>query len=151
MSFAMDFDMGAFLQETVPFVRTLGIVYDKIENGVAVCRLPDRAELHNHVGGPHAGTLFTLAESASGAAVLSVFGDQLSRAVPLPTTATIRFRKVAQGEVVAEAKLLASRDAVLGRLDAGERPEFDVVVEVRNAEGVVVSELTVTWTLRPNR
>nr|WP_189646546.1 DUF4442 domain-containing protein [Nonomuraea spiralis] len=147
----MSFDVGALLLETVPFARTLGIVFDSVEDGRAECRLPDRPELHNHVGGPHAGTLFTLAESASGAAVLSRFGDQLSRCVPLPTTATIEFRKVALGEVRAEARVAASREEVVGKLDAGERPVFDVVVDVLDAAGTQVSTLTVTWTLRPNR
>lgn len=146
----MSLDVGALLLETVPFAQTLGIVFDSVEDGRAVCRVPDRAELHNHVAGPHAGVLFTLAESASGAAVLSSLGDQLSRAVPLPTTATISYRKVAKGEVRAEARLLADRAEVLAELDAGKRPVFDVEVEITNADGVVVSELTVTWTLRPN-
>lgn len=147
----MSYDVGELLLQTVPFARTLDITYDKVEDGVAICRLPDRQDLHNHVGGPHAGALFALAESASGAATLATFGDQLSRAVPLPTTATIRYRKVAMGEVVAEARLLASRDEVVSKLDAGERPEFYVAVEIRNAEGTTVSEMTVSWTLRPNR
>ncbi|MGV9308563.1 DUF4442 domain-containing protein [Nonomuraea sp. NPDC003727] len=147
----MSFDTGEFLLQTVPFARTLDISFDKVEEGLALCRLPDRPDLHNHVGGPHAGALFTLAETASGAATLSAFGDQLSRAVPLPTTSTIRYRKVAMGEVVAEARLQASREEVVALLDAGQRPEFDVAVEIRNAEGVIVAELTVRWTLRPNR
>lgn len=147
----MSFDLGEFLLQTVPFTRFLDISFDKVEEGMAICRLSDRPDLHNHVGGPHAGALFTLAETASGAATLSAFGDQLSRAVPLPTTATIRYRKVAMGDVVAEARLLASPAEVVAQLDAGERPEFDVAVEIRNAEGTPVAELTVTWTLRPNR
>jgi uncharacterized protein (TIGR00369 family) len=147
----MTFDVGAFLLQTVPFTRTLGLSFDKVEPGFAVARMPDRTDLHNHVGGPHAGALFTLAESASGAAMLSAFGDQLSRAVPLATGSSIRYVKLAKGEVTAEARLEASRDEVVAKLDAGERPEFDVAVVIRNAEGTVVCELTVGWTLRPNR
>lgn len=147
----MSFDVGAFLLQTVPFARTLGVTFDKVDDGFAACRLPDRPDLHNHVGGPHAGALFTLAESASGAAMLSAFGDQLSRAVPLAMGSTVRYRKLAMGEVTAEGRLLADRAEVVAKLDAGERPEFDVAVEVKNAEGVVVAELTVSWTLRPNR
>ncbi|MGR6914791.1 DUF4442 domain-containing protein [[Actinomadura] parvosata] len=147
----MSVDVGGLLLDTVPFARALGIVFDTVADGHAVCHVPDRPDLHNHVGGPHAGVLFTLAESASGAAVLSALGDQLNRAVPLPTTATISYRKVALGEVRAEARLLASREEVVARLDAGERPEFDVAVELTDADGTVVSTLTVTWTLRPNR
>lgn len=147
----MSFDVGAFLLETVPFARTLGITFDKVGEGTAVCRLPDRPDLHNHVGGPHAGALFTLAETASGAAMLSVLGDQLSRAVPLTTTSTVHYRKFAKGEVVAEARLLATREEIVSQLDAGERPEFEVAVDLTNAEGTPVSDLTISWTLRPNR
>jgi acyl-coenzyme A thioesterase PaaI-like protein len=147
----MTIDVGAFLLESVPFARTLGITFDSVADGVAVCRVPDRPEFRNHVGGPHAGVLFTLAESASGAAMLSVFGDQLSRATPLPTVSTIRYLKVATGVIVATARVVADRAAVLDLLDSGKRPEFEVVVELRNADSVVVCEVTVDWTLRPNR
>ncbi|WP_342742818.1 PaaI family thioesterase [Nonomuraea jiangxiensis] len=135
----------------VPFARTLGITWDSVGEGRAICRLPDREELHNHVGGPHAGVLFTLAESASGAAMLSVFGDQLERAVPLATSARVEYRKVAKGEVWAEARVLGTREEVVGTLDAGERPVFEVGVDVRNGDGEVVCVVNVTWTLRPHR
>ncbi|GII58889.1 DUF4442 domain-containing protein [Planotetraspora thailandica] len=144
-------DIAAFLLDSVPFARLLGITFDSVGAGTAVARLPDRDDLHNHVGGPHAGALFTLAETASGAAMLSAFGDQLSRAVPLATQATIRYAKLAEGEVTASAVLRADRAEVVGELDAGRRPEFDVTVEIAGANGAVVSEMTVSWTLRPNR
>lgn len=146
----MSLDVGSFLLNSVPFARHLGIIFDKAADGVAVCRLPDNSELRNHVGGPHAGALFTLAESASGAAMLSALSHELSRAVPLTTGAEVRYRKLALGEVVAEGRLLGDRTSVAERLDAGERPEFDVAVAVRNTDGVVVSEMTFHWTLRPN-
>ncbi|MFB9883484.1 DUF4442 domain-containing protein [Planobispora siamensis] len=147
----MTFDVGAFMLQSVPFARTLDISFEKVEPGTAVCRMPDRADLHNHVGGPHAGALFTLAESASGAAMLATFGDQLSRATPLAANAAIRYVKLAMGEVVAEARLQASREEVVAKLDAGERPEFDVAVDIKTADGTLVSQMTVAWTLRPNR
>ncbi|MCT9931225.1 DUF4442 domain-containing protein [Planotetraspora sp. A-T 1434] len=144
-------DIAAFMLDSVPFARLLGIWFDSVGSGTAVARMPDRADLHNHVGGPHAGALFSLAESASGAAMLSAFGDQLSRAVPLATVAQIRYLKLAKGEVTASATLRADRTGVVAQLDEGRRPEFDVAVDIRDAEGVVVSEMTVSWTLRPNR
>ncbi|MGV9777855.1 DUF4442 domain-containing protein [Streptosporangium sp. NPDC003464] len=147
----MSFDVGAFMLQSVPFARTLDISFDKVEPGSAVVRMPDRADLHNHVGGPHAGALFSLAESASGAAMLAAFGDQLSRATPLAANAAIRYVKLAEGEVVAEARLRASREEVVAKLDAGERPEFEVAVDIRTTDGTLVSEMTVSWTLRPNR
>ncbi|MEU3169923.1 DUF4442 domain-containing protein [Streptosporangium sp. NPDC006930] len=146
----MTFDVGDFMLQSVPFARTLGISFDKVEPGFAVARMADRAELHNHVGGPHAGALFSVAETASGAAMLSTFGDQLSRATPLAKSAAIRYLKLAKGEVVAEARLRASREEVVATLDAGERPEFDVAVEIRTADGTLVSEMTVAWAFRLN-
>ncbi|MGI5273712.1 YiiD C-terminal domain-containing protein [Nonomuraea sp. CA-218870] len=146
----MSLDIGDLLIQSVPFARTLGITFDSAADGRAVSRLPDRPDLHNHVGGPHAGALFTLAEAASGAAMLTAFGDQLSRAVPLVAASTVRYLKPAKGEIVASARLLASRDEVVPRLDAGERPEFDVEVEVRNEEGTPVATLTFSWTLLPS-
>ncbi|WP_066950660.1 DUF4442 domain-containing protein [Microtetraspora fusca] len=143
-------DIGAFLLDSVPFARLLGISFDSVGTGTAIARLPDRGDLHNHVGGPHAGALFSLAESASGAAMLSAFGDQLSRAVPLTASAEIRYFKLAKGEVTATATLRADRAEVVALLDEGKRPEFTVAVEIRNADDVVVSEVAFSWTLRPN-
>ena len=77
----------------------------------AVCVLPDREDLHNHVGGPHAGALFALGETASGAVVLGAFADQLGRATPLAVRADIAYQKLARGDVTATARLGADRTA----------------------------------------
>ncbi|MFU8870923.1 DUF4442 domain-containing protein [Micromonospora sp. SL4-19] len=148
--------VAAGLLEALPFARTLGIEFVEVapeaEGGVrAVVRLPDTPEHHNHVGGPHAGAMFTLGETASGAAVLAAFGQVLDRAVPLAVTATIAYRKVAQGSVLATARLGCTPAEVLAELDAGQRPEFPVEVEIRTEDGTTTSEMTVIWTLRPNR
>lgn len=135
----------------VPFARTLGLTFTELDHGRAVMRLPDHADHHNHVGGPHAGAMFTVAESASGAVVIATFGDQLDRAVPLPTTAEIHFLKLAVGDLTAEATLGRPREEVVAELDAGERPEFPIEVELRTDDGTVTGRMSVTWTLRPNR
>ncbi|RKN44833.1 DUF4442 domain-containing protein [Streptomyces hoynatensis] len=141
---------GELLAATVPMVRTLGLTFGAIDARRAEVVLPDRPEFHNHVGGPHAGALFTLAESASGAVVLAAFGDQLTRAVPLAVRAEIAYRKLAKGEVTAVATLGRPAAEVVAELDAGRRPEFPVSVAVSRADGAVTAELTVVWTLRPH-
>nr|WP_245653345.1 DUF4442 domain-containing protein [Herbidospora sakaeratensis] len=145
------FDTGALFLQSVPFARTLGVSFDSVDSGTAVARLADRPDLHNHVGGPHAGVVFSLAESASGAAMLSLFGDTLDRATPLATVGRVAYRKLALGDLSAEAVVRAEREAVLTELSEGRRPEFTVEVTVRNSEGATVAEVTVEWTLRPNR
>jgi acyl-coenzyme A thioesterase PaaI-like protein len=131
--------------------RTLGIEFGDVTPQRAVARLPDQPALHNHVGGPHAGALFTLGESASGAVVLAAFGEQLARAVPLAVRAEIAYRKLARGAVTATAVLGRPAAEVAAELDAGQRPEFGVTVTIECADGTVTAEMTVIWTLRPNR
>ncbi|WLQ38004.1 DUF4442 domain-containing protein [Streptomyces castrisilvae] len=141
---------GEMLAATVPMVRTLNLEFLESTADRAVVRMPDQADYHNHVGGPHAGAMFTLAESASGAIVIAAFGDQLTRAVPLAVSAEIGYKKLAMGEVTATATLGRPAAEVVAELDAGERPEFPVSVQIRRADGAVTGEMTVVWTLRPN-
>ncbi|MEU7382198.1 MULTISPECIES: DUF4442 domain-containing protein [unclassified Streptomyces] len=142
--------IGEMLAATVPMARTLNLEFRRTTPERAEVTLPDQADYHNHVGGPHAGAMFTLGESASGAIVLAAFGDQLSRAVPLAVRAEISYRKLAMGAVTATATLGRPAADVVAELDAGQRPEFPVSVEIRRADGEVTGEMTVVWTLRPN-
>ncbi len=142
--------IGEMLAATVPMARTLNLEFLETTADRAVVSLPDQDAYHNHVGGPHAGAMFTLGESASGAIVLAAFGDQLSRAVPLAVRAEIAYRKLAMGAVTATATLGRPVAEVVAELDAGQRPEFPVSVEIRRADGAVTGEMSVLWTLRPS-
>ncbi|MDT0442604.1 DUF4442 domain-containing protein [Streptomyces johnsoniae] len=142
--------IGDALTATVPMVRTLGLEFLHTDAERAVVRLPDRPEYRNHVGGPHAGAMFTLAESASGAVVLAAFGAELSRAVPLAVRAEIHYKKLARGPVTATAVLGRPVADVVADLDAGQRPEFPVRVTLTRTDEGVTGEMTVVWTLRPN-
>jgi acyl-coenzyme A thioesterase PaaI-like protein len=142
--------IGALLTSTVPMVATLQLEYVEVTPERAVLRLPDRPEYRNHVGGPHAGAMFTLGESASGAVVLAAFGDTLDRATPLPVRAEVDYRKIARGDLVATAVLGRPAADVLAELDAGVRPEFPVEVATVRPDGAETGRMTVTWTLRPN-
>ncbi|MGW0699939.1 DUF4442 domain-containing protein [Streptomyces sp. NPDC002867] len=142
--------IGEMLAATVPMVRTLNLEFLETTAERAVLRMPDQADFHNHVGGPHAGAMFTLAESASGAIVLTAFGDQLSRAVPLAVKAEIGYKKLAMGVVTATATLARPVADVVKELDAGQRPEFPVHISIQREDGAVTGEMTIVWTLRPS-
>jgi acyl-coenzyme A thioesterase PaaI-like protein len=142
--------------EAVPFARTLDIHFSEVSVDntaavVVVAELPDNPAVHNHVGGPHAGAMFALGETASGAVVMAAFGDQLGRAVPLAVRAEIAYRKLAMGTVRATARLGRAVVEVVAELDAGVRPEFPVQVELCTVDGTPTAEMTVLWTLRPHR
>ncbi|MGW5211940.1 MULTISPECIES: DUF4442 domain-containing protein [unclassified Streptomyces] len=142
--------IGEMLAATVPMARTLNLEFLETTAERAVVSLPDQGDYHNHVGGPHAGAMFTLGESASGAIVLAAFGDQLARAVPLAVRAEIAYKKLAMGPVTATATLGRPAAEVVAELDEGRRPEFPVSVAIRREDGAVTGEMTVVWTLRPN-
>lgn len=142
--------IGEMMAASVPMVRTLNLEFTETSAERAVVSLPDQGEFHNHVGGPHAGAMFTLAESASGAIVMTAFGDQLSRAVPLAVRSEIGFKKLAMGPVTATAELGRPVADVVAELDAGERPEFPVNVSITREDGAVTGEMSIVWTLRPN-
>ena len=146
--------VAAGMTAAVPFARTLGITVVDVtadDTGLtAVATLPDEEHLHNHVGGPHAGAIFTLGETASGAVVLAGFGSHLDRCTPLAVRADIAYLKLAKGPLRATARLDRTAAAILAELDTGTRPEFTVDVAVTRADGAVTTHLTVVWTLRPN-
>ncbi|MFR9676473.1 DUF4442 domain-containing protein [Streptomyces sp. TR02-1] len=142
--------VGAMLAAAVPMVRTLNLEFGEIDAERAVMSLPDQSAFHNHLGGPHAGAMFTLAESASGAVVMAAFGGQLSRAVPLAVRAEIDYGKLAMGRVTATAELGRPAADVVAELDTGGRPEFPVRVTLRRDDGDTTGEMSIIWTLRPH-
>jgi uncharacterized protein DUF4442 len=93
--------LAAGLIAAVPFARTIGIeIADVRVDGddiSATATLPDEERLHNHVAGPHAGAIFTLAETASGAVVMAAFGEHLALGTPLAVRSEIAYRKLAVG------------------------------------------------------
>ena len=142
--------IGDMMLASVPMTATLNLEFLETTAERAVVRLPDQGAYHNHVGGPHAGAMFTLAESASGAIVMTAFMDQLSRAVPLAVRAEIGYKKLAMGPVTATAQLGRPVADVVKELDAGERPEFPVNIDITREDGAVTGQMTIIWTLRPN-
>lgn len=152
---ALDLDaVRVGLPASVPMVATLGLEFVELGHDRMVLRLPDSESFRNHIGGPHAGAMFTVAESASGALVLANYGDLLAEVTPLAVEATIRYLKVARGPVTATATMGSHVDTVLTTLRAGGRPEFHVEVELSTGEGeerLVTGEMTVLWTLKPVR
>jgi uncharacterized protein (TIGR00369 family) len=148
----MDFhDLVAQMPTAVPMVGTLNIEFLELDRQRVVLRLPDQPEYRNHIGGPHAGAMFTLAETATGAIVLGNFGMHLDRATPLAVDATIRYKRIAMGPIYAEALMHDTPESVLARLDAGERPEFRIEVTLATEDWTVTGEASFLWTLKPVR
>lgn len=140
------------LQSVTPFARTLGLEVLEVDADHALLRLPPRDDIANHVGGPHAGAIFTLGEAAAAVLMLQRFGDRLDRVVPLAVSARIEWSKLARSAVTAYATADGVVDRVQAELAAGERPEWETLVVFHRAEdGEECARMTVLLTLKPLR
>jgi acyl-coenzyme A thioesterase PaaI-like protein len=121
------------------------------EGGVA--RIPDAPELTNHIASVHAGALFTLGETASGAAMLGAFADLMGQVRPVTRSSEIRYLRIARGAIEARGVLAEPATAIRARLDEAGKVDFAVDVALTDAAGEKVAEMTVTWNLsrRPPR
>jgi uncharacterized protein (TIGR00369 family) len=132
----------------VPYIGHMGIEVTAMEEGAATALLPDRPELHNHVGSQHAGALFGVAETASGAAFVGGFAARMGDLTPLARSAQISYLKVARGPIEAKAKLGTPVADALAALDADGRVDFSVTVEMTDVAGTEVATATVDWNVR---
>jgi uncharacterized protein (TIGR00369 family) len=146
-----DFDaIAQGMTQAVPFAGHLGLEITSVEAGKAVVRLPDRTELTNHVGSQHAGALFTVAETASGAAFVGAFAERLGEVTPLARSAEIAYEKIAKGPIDATAKLGIDKGEALATLDADGKVEFPCEVQLTDESGLKVATATVHWHVRLN-
>ncbi len=139
--------IGPLMHSVVPMVATLALEYPEVAPDRAIVILRDQPAYRNHVGGPHAAAMFAAAESATGAAAIAAFGDLMDRAVLLPTTVTMDYLAIARGDLTATARIDADVDAARAQFEAGERPEFDIVCDITDADGQATGILRARWTL----
>lgn len=132
----------------VPFADYVGVQVTEASGGRAVASLPSRAELMNHLSLQHAGALYTVAETASGAAMISAVGPLLAEAVPLVRSSSASFRRVASGTIRATAAMLLSGEVVTDTYRREGRVDFPVEVSLEDAGGVEVATMRFEWSLR---
>lgn len=146
-----DFDaIAQGLTQAVPFAGHLGLEIAEVGEGEATVRLPERPELTNHVGSQHAGALYTVAETASGAAFVGAFAERLGEVTPLARSAEISYEKIASGPIEANARLGVPGEQVLATLDAEGKVEFPCEIELADGDGQRVATATVHWHVRLN-
>ena len=148
---AVDYEaVAAGLSQAIPFNVHLGLRTTEVGADSGVVQIPDDGRLHNHVGTQHAGALFAAGEAASGAAFVGAFMAIMGEITPLAESAEISYRALAKGEITATASFGEDRDALLAQLDADGRVRFPVSVEMTDADGKLVAEMTVNWYVRRN-
>jgi len=139
------------MMDTLPMVRLLGIRIDSIGSGISEVSMPDDARLHNHLGTPHAGALFTLAETASGAAMAGGFAELIADMRPVAKESRIQYQKLAKGATRASGRVPGELAALKAQLAADGKVAFPVNVDIFDEHGTLAAQVQVDWYLSAKR
>jgi uncharacterized protein (TIGR00369 family) len=139
------------MMDTLPFVRLLGITIDSIGNGTSEVSMPSDPKLNNHLGTSHAGALFTLAETASGAAMAGGFADLILGLRPVAKESRIQYQKVAKGATRASGRVPGDLAAIRAQLKDEGKVAFPVNVDIFDEHGTLAAQVQVDWYLSAKR
>jgi acyl-coenzyme A thioesterase PaaI-like protein len=144
-----DTDLTDLVEGGSPFARTLGARVVSLGGGESVLELDAPESLHNHVGGPHAATLFGFAETAAAGVVVSLFGDLVrDGVVPLIKSAEIVYTAIAQGPVTARATFVGDEGGVRGSVAERGVAVFPVEITVSTVEGTPTARMHAQMALK---
>ncbi len=139
------------MMNTLPFVKLCGIQIDEIGPGTARVSMPEDQKLNNHLGSHHAGAMFTLAETASGAAMAGGFAELIMAMRPVAKEARIQYLKVAQGATHAKGRVPGDIATLKQVLSAEGKVAFPVEVDIFDATDTLVAQVQVDWYLSMKR
>lgn len=142
--------IAAQLGANVPFARHAGIEITEVAKGTAAAKVAPAPERLNHVQSIHAGVLYTLGETCSGAAMAGAIAPVLMQARPLAATAEIKYLSIAKGDVFATAKTSKPAEDILSALQDDGKAAFNVEVEMKDDADTVIANMTVGWHVRMN-
>lgn len=115
---------------SLPFNEFLGLQLIEIDGGQVVC-LDPQSHHQNHLGTVHAGAVYSVAEAASGQALLQQVDLKLDEVVAVVRSATVKYRRPATGKLVAVGNIPdAAVEQLLTQLKEKGRGFVDVPVRV---------------------
>jgi uncharacterized protein (TIGR00369 family) len=142
----MDFEtLRAQFAAAVPFARHAGVEIVEIGDGFARTQLTQTEQLSNHIGSLHAGAIFTLAETASGAAMLGAFAEMATAIRPLATEAKISYLKLGRGTIQAQARTVMAGAELREQLRSSGLAAFEINVDVQDERERVIAKVSVQW------
>ena len=142
----MDFEtLRAQFAAAVPFARHAGDENVEIGDGIARTQLTQTEQLSDHIGSLHAGAIFTLAETASGAAMLGAFAEMATAIRPLATEAKISYLKLGRGTIQAQARTVMAGAELREQLRSSGLAAFEINVDVQDERERVIAKVSVQW------
>lgn len=130
----------------IPFVKHLGI----LQQDDRLWLHPDPA-LENHIGTLHAGAIYTLAETASGMALMRNFPKLAGNVTVLLRSSEIRYKAPAKTTVYARAQIdNTEAKTFLERLEKRGKSSIQVKVVVKANENCIVMDGMFGWFVATN-
>jgi acyl-coenzyme A thioesterase PaaI-like protein len=145
MSFSPTPPTAAPLRNTVPFHDHAQIEILDAPRGQGRARIPDIAELRNHLGTVHGGMLFAVGEVTAAAAMMRLLGADMTRVRAITRKATVEYLKPARGAISGTGEVGMTRDEIFLALELQPSLNVPISVALSDAAGVVVAKLQVDW------
>ncbi|HFS82629.1 MAG TPA: PaaI family thioesterase [Epsilonproteobacteria bacterium] len=125
----------------IPFVQLVGM--EASEDALV---LTPSVSISNHIGGIHAGALFTLAETQSGHTLMQRFPEYVEKTGGVVRDASIRYKNSTSEKVTAIGRI-DEEDALkfLERMERKGRATITIHVEVRDRDDVLICNAAFLW------
>ncbi len=136
--------------EMVPFAKNIGVVLTEMGDGTAEGTLEIKPELMNHIQTMHAGVIYSLGETVSGAAMTGAFAEQILGLTPVAAEATIHYTKKAKGSLRATGKTDQSGETLRRLVEQDGKARFKVAVTLFDETEAEVGKMTVEWAVKKN-
>ena len=126
----------------IPFVKKVGIT----QSVDGELELSFSEETHNHLATMHASAQFTLAETASGEYLQTVFPDLVGKVIPVLRDATVKFKKPALKNIIAYPSITDdSREKFIAQFNKKGRAYLSVNVDIKDIENTVTCVASYNW------
>ena len=124
----------------VPYTGSIGAKVIRLEPGVCVAGLRDCRRVRNHLGSVHAMALANLGEMSTGMALMNGLPDNTRGIL---AGFHVNYLKKARGMLVAECHCTVPEN--------NHEREIEVLCEIRDATGIVVTEVRAHWLIGPEK
>jgi len=126
----------------IPFVKKVGITQAK----EGYLELAFNDDTHNHLATMHASAQFTLAETASGEFLQTLFPELVGKVIPVLRDATVKFKRPAIKTIIAYPSISDEAQEKFNTQFAKKgRASISVNVEIKDIENTVTCIASYNW------